>query len=121
MSNQVPKSLRRERVARLAELENNLRRDYFQRLVGRRLELLVESSRPLVNLSLSCEKSVSGQSVLHRGTTCRYAPAELNIDAAGNAATDASGQLTDVLIVDADSEKLIARSLNDSSVRSVGK
>lgn len=119
MSDQVPKSLRRERVARLAELENNLRRDYFQRLVGRRLELLVESSRPLV--SLSCEKSVSGQSVLHRGTTCRYAPAELNIDAAGDAATDASGQLTDVLVVDADSEKLIARSLNDSSVRSVGE
>jgi threonylcarbamoyladenosine tRNA methylthiotransferase MtaB len=120
MSDQVPKGVRRERVARLGELENDLRRDYFQRLVGRRLQLLVESSRPLVNIG--CNKGVAGKSVLHRGTTCRYAPAELNIDAADGSSTGASqwsvesGQLTSVLVVDSDSEKLIVRSVNDSFI-----
>lgn len=75
MSDQIPKSLRSERVARLGELEPELRKDYFQGLVGQRLQLLVESSRALV--SLSGGQSMPNGERLLRGTTCRYAPAEL--------------------------------------------
>jgi len=61
MSDQVPKSLRSERVARLTELEAELRREYYNSLIGREVELLVESHD-------------GGRS---RGTTCRYAPGEI--------------------------------------------
>ncbi len=120
MSDQVAKSLRSERVGRLGELENDLRQGYFESLVGRRLQLLVESSRPIINIR-RCQDS-PGESVLHRVTTCRYAPAELNLDA-GNGSSTAStespvetGQLTNVLVVDSDSERLFVRSVNDSFI-----
>ena len=64
MDEQVPKSIRAERVDRLHRLERELREDYFERLVGRRLQLLVEKSSP----------------TLAWGTTCRYAPAEVEVN-----------------------------------------
>ncbi len=66
MDNQVPKPVSRERVARLGKLETELRSDYFNSLVGQHVELLVESVTDLD----------SGDQLV-RGTTCRYAPAEL--------------------------------------------
>ncbi len=66
MSDQIPKQVKRDRAARLADLERQLRDEYFRSLLGRPLQLLVESS----------EQGVG------RGTTCRYAPAEVaNSDA----------------------------------------
>ncbi len=66
MDNQVPKPVSRERVARLGELETELKSDYYNSLVGQNVELLVESVSDLD----------SGDQLV-RGTTCRYAPAEL--------------------------------------------
>lgn len=61
MRNQIPKSVRGKRVKRLGEVENELRRAYFDALVGSPVQLLVESS----------------DGNIARGTTCRYAAAEI--------------------------------------------
>ncbi len=64
MPDALPKRVKTERGKQLAELENELRGDYFRQLVGQKLRVLVESE----------SKSVSGQVV---GTACRYAPVTL--------------------------------------------
>lgn len=61
MPDQIPKSLRSERVARLNELESELRLDYFQSLVGMQTEVMVEDR--------------GGDAIY--GTTERYADAEI--------------------------------------------
>ena len=61
---QVPQKVKSERGRQLAQIEGQLRQQYFQSLLGTRLRVLVESAlakRP-------------GYLV---GTSCRYAPAEL--------------------------------------------
>jgi len=64
MSDMVAPQVKAERCERLAELEHELRRDYFRSLIGRRLTVLVEAP---------------SQNTLDRwvGTSCRYAPVEL--------------------------------------------
>ena len=57
-SEQISKKEKSDRVARLTEVEAELRREYFESLVGEELQLMVESTR-------------DGQQL---GTTCRYAP-----------------------------------------------
>lgn len=57
-SEQISKQEKSDRVARLTEVEAELRREYFESLVGEELQLMVESTR-------------DGQQL---GTTCRYAP-----------------------------------------------
>ncbi|MEX0978862.1 MAG: tRNA (N(6)-L-threonylcarbamoyladenosine(37)-C(2))-methylthiotransferase MtaB [Pirellulales bacterium] len=76
MSDQVAPDVKTDRCRRLAELEARLRARYFDRLRGRRLEVLVEATakRP-------------GRVA---GTACRYAPVELN------GTSDLVGQLVDV-------------------------
>ena len=78
MSDQVPGTVKADRVERLAEIESTLRREYFQRLVGRSLRVLVESA-------------LKNDSSRWMGTSCRYAPVELP------ASDDASGRLIDVV------------------------
>jgi threonylcarbamoyladenosine tRNA methylthiotransferase MtaB len=68
MSDMVPAQLKAERCQRLAELEADLRRDYYHSLVGRQLTVLVEGES---------EINPGGWA----GTSCRYAPVELPIDA----------------------------------------
>lgn len=63
MPDQVAPEAKAERGRRLAELETELRDRYFQQLVGRRLQVLVE------------EAAESGRLL---GTSCRYAPVELS-------------------------------------------
>lgn len=58
MTEQIPKAVKSERGRVLMELESDLKRDYFQSLVGERLQLLVEKVD---------DGTVSG-------TSCRYAP-----------------------------------------------
>ena len=67
MSDQVTKAVKSERGKRLAELESRLRRNYFELLVGKRLQLLVEK----------CESD--GDTATIMGTSCRYAPVEVSI------------------------------------------
>ncbi|HEX4000905.1 MAG TPA: MiaB/RimO family radical SAM methylthiotransferase [Pirellulales bacterium] len=64
MVGQVPPEVKAERCRRLAGLEVELRDRYFRQLIGRRLQVLVESPVP----------ERPGQMI---GTACRYAPVEL--------------------------------------------
>ena len=64
MPDQVPPPVKADRCRRLAELEIELRDRYFRELIGRRLQVLVESPLP----------ERPGQMI---GTACRYAPVEL--------------------------------------------
>ena len=76
MPDQISKAVQSERMGQLANLETSLRGDYFRSLQGTRLQLLVESARPVASLNAAKTSS----KVLLRGTTCRYAPAECLID-----------------------------------------
>src|SRR6056297_1609943 len=68
---QVDKELQAARVAELLELEASLRGDYFESLVGRSVQLLVETVRPLTTIGSDATE------YLLRGTSCRYAPVEV--------------------------------------------
>jgi threonylcarbamoyladenosine tRNA methylthiotransferase MtaB len=87
MADQLPKSLKLQRCRHLAELEFQLRQAYWKSLIGRRLQVLLESpsdQRP--------------DSVL--GTSCRYAPAEMSGDDLD------CGQLENVLVTSVDSDRV---------------
>ena len=64
MTDQVSPSIKAQRCQQLTAIERELRMQYFQSLVGRRLRVLVESP-------------IDGSAVRWLGTTCRYAPIEL--------------------------------------------
>lgn len=102
MSDPVPKGLQTERMARLRELESELRQDYYAELVGTKVQLLVESSRSLVDSSILVGGG-SQTDQLFRGTTCRYAPAEL---VAGSDLQLAVSEMIDVQVTSTDGEKL---------------
>ncbi len=86
-SDQVSPEVRAERCRRLAELETRLRQEYFQRLVGRKLQVLVESPGETPGRVL--------------GTACRYAPVELAGD------TAELGELREVTITATNGERLV--------------
>ncbi|MEO1614885.1 MAG: tRNA (N(6)-L-threonylcarbamoyladenosine(37)-C(2))-methylthiotransferase MtaB [Planctomycetota bacterium] len=98
MPNQLPGDVKNERVARLSELESELRRDYFQGLIGQSVELLVESTKTLVG-----GLGETSQQTLLRGTTCRYAPAEWTTK--GGATK--TGDLVTAKVRDADAERIL--------------
>ena len=108
MPDQVSKQLRTQRVHVLGELEAELRREYFDSLVGQTEQLLVESR----------EQFDDGQVIL-RGTTARYAPAELRANPAGpdptgpNAATRSfeEGELVEVRVKSSDADQLVLEPL----------
>lgn len=77
MPDQVPKAVKNERASRLAELERRLAERYFRQLIGRRLQVMVESPAP-------------DRPDHARGTSCRYAPVEFR------RRTAAWGSLTEV-------------------------
>ena len=67
MPERVPGDVQRHRAERLAEIEKRLRAAFFQTLVGRRLQVLIESRTP------------DGPERL-LGTSARYAPVELPLE-----------------------------------------
>jgi threonylcarbamoyladenosine tRNA methylthiotransferase MtaB len=91
MPEQITKAVKQERGKRLAELESQLRRDYYQSLVGEPLQLLVES--------------VDQESGQAKGTTCRYATAKVSLPASGQLAV---GQLCDVRVTGFDDQGVAA-------------
>ena len=107
MADQLPKELRSERVQQLTNLETELRGNYFRQLVGRRLQLLVESTRALANIAAGV-RSRGDQTKLLRGTTCRYAPAELVDDFAEPHSSEV-GQLLPVTVRSACDERLFVQ------------
>ena len=64
MTDQLPETIKRRRAAELAEIGRRLRERYLESLLGRRLQVLVES--PL-----------DGRPGVLLGTSGRYAPVEL--------------------------------------------
>jgi threonylcarbamoyladenosine tRNA methylthiotransferase MtaB len=89
MPEQVAPQVKAERYRRLAELESELRDQYFTRLVGRQLRVMVES--PLADRP--------GWMV---GTACRYAPVELP------AAVSARRQFRDVTAAAVKNGRIVA-------------
>ncbi|MCH7729588.1 MAG: tRNA (N(6)-L-threonylcarbamoyladenosine(37)-C(2))-methylthiotransferase MtaB, partial [Planctomycetes bacterium] len=91
MPDQIPKPLRNERRARLAEVEQELRSAYFESLRGCRLRVLVESS----------VEASPGQV---QGTSCRYAPVEMPLRRLSNNLSspppEVFGQFADVIAGD---------------------
>jgi threonylcarbamoyladenosine tRNA methylthiotransferase MtaB len=63
MSDQIAPEVKADRCRRLSQLESRLREQYFTSLVGRQLEVLVESPAERPGYVL--------------GTSCRYTPVEL--------------------------------------------
>jgi len=61
MPDQLPKQVKQDRGHRLAEIEGELREAYFRTLLGRKLQVLLESPDPEQPGAL-------------QGTSCRYAP-----------------------------------------------
>jgi threonylcarbamoyladenosine tRNA methylthiotransferase MtaB len=76
MDQQVPSHVVAQRVRHIAQLEEELRHDYFQSLQGKRLRVLVESPAGPQRFN---------------GTSCRYAPVQLSVPG------DPIGQLLDVI------------------------
>jgi threonylcarbamoyladenosine tRNA methylthiotransferase MtaB len=64
MTDQVSPLIKADRCDRLAEIEKQLRHEYFQSLLGRRLTVLIEGHSDGERVGLS-------------GTACRYAPAQI--------------------------------------------
>lgn len=91
MEDQIPKEIRSQRVRTLGELEAELRSEYFHSIIGQREQLMVESR----------QVAEDGRVVL-RGTTARYAPAELISDHSG----PEEGELVDAVVESTDGEML---------------
>jgi len=87
MPEQVSPQVKHERTSALAIVEAELRDEYFGRLLGQRLQVLVEGKANNENLS-PFELDASHESWV--GTSCRYAPVELAAD------NSQVGQLIDV-------------------------
>jgi threonylcarbamoyladenosine tRNA methylthiotransferase MtaB len=64
MTEIVPPQVKNERCERLAEVERELRADFFRSLIGRRLTVLIEGE----------SEATPGR---WAGTSCRYAPVEI--------------------------------------------
>lgn len=77
MPDQIPKATKSQRGRVLLGLESELKQQYFNQLIGQRLQLLVENVDP--------DGTVSG-------TSCRYAPVQANIP------TAQENQLVDVQV-----------------------
>jgi threonylcarbamoyladenosine tRNA methylthiotransferase MtaB len=86
MDGLLPKSVKAERGRVLAELEKELRATYFRSLVGRSLNVLVESTE-------------TGKVAL--GTSCRYAPVEIQ-------GSCTPGDLVEVMPHEANADRLLA-------------
>lgn len=97
MDDQIPKDVRSQRVHALGQLEAQLRSEYFDSLVGQQEQLLIESRHDRED----------GR-VEFRGTTARYAPAELCVDHL----QAVEGDLITVRVGASDGEKLIAETGN---------
>ena len=93
MPDQVTKAVKKERGAVVRELESELRQQYFDSLVGERLQLLVESVEP------------DGS---RKGTSCRYGQV-----IAGNVAAE-ENDLVDVKIVSVGEGVMFGQSVEES-------
>ena len=109
MPDQIPRRVRSERVSRLVALESELRGKFYQELVGRQLQLLIESGRQFVGASALGREATSASGRLLRGTTCRYAPAEMFVPTESQSAVGDVGRMVRVTVLSSDDRRLIVR------------
>ena len=95
LSDQIAPQVKAERRARLLELEARLRRRYFECLLGRRLEVLVE-------------RAMDDASCGWLGTACRYMPVLVDSMAA------ASNPFTSVIATSVEDAWIVGGSLDSS-------
>ncbi len=93
MGKQISKAVKGERNRALSAIEDESRQQYFASLVGRTLEVLVESQT---------EETPTG-------TSCRYAPVEMQTTPG---AADLTGQLVQAKIIRSTGERLIGKISN---------
>ena len=110
MENQIPKTIKSERVNRLLDLEKQTRSNYYDQLVGKRVQLLVESSQTLVPWKGDGPNNVPPSRVL-RGTTCRYTPAECRVD---SSSSHEIGDLFHAKVIQALPDKLVVQCQRES-------
>ena len=91
MDNQIPGDVKSSRGKIVKTLETELRADYYQKLVGQRLQVLVEK------VSEGFDRNAA------LGTSCRYGQVE--IDAEGVSDND----LVDVVVSEARADRMIAK------------
>jgi len=96
MKEQIPKAIKKQRGAEIKALANELQQEYYQSLIGKQLEVLVESAG-------------REQSSAVVGTSCRYAPVEFQ----GPTNQDlAIGQLMPVLATEVLADRVIGSLVN---------
>ncbi len=91
MDGQISKAIKTERGKQVAELELQLKQQYAQSLQGMDLQLLVENCRDSENSNAAD----SNPTRLLQGTTCRYLPLQLQVNADQS---NPSGSLFDVTV-----------------------
>ncbi len=93
MPDQVPPPVRQRRVRQLLKLQEQLRKRYFQSLIGRRLQVLCETQT---------EPTAEHPQGLTRGTACRYVPVAVPGELR-------PGELVEVEITAAEEEQLLGQ------------
>jgi threonylcarbamoyladenosine tRNA methylthiotransferase MtaB len=93
MPHPVPKHVQQERCRELAELERILRTQYYERLIGRQLRVLVETRERAAR---------SGEREVWWGTSCRYATCEIPCR------DEAEGEFVDVVAKSIAGDRIIA-------------
>src|SRR3954453_14071957 len=93
MPNQIPKHVQQERSRELAPVESELRQNYYQTLLGRKLRVLVETQQP---------DQLGGEPKWF-GTSCRYAIVELATSSANE------GKFVDIVAGEVLGERIVAR------------
>ena len=121
MPDQIPKPIRSERVQRLTELGHDLRGDYYRQLVGTQVELLIESSRELLEFDSSNRLNPTNHEKmpvrLYRGTICRYAAAELTLPTRERSEDLSVGNLVTAVVTSTDGQKLMVQPVAKPGVR----
>lgn len=95
MENQIPGDIKSQRGKIVRELESELRETYYQKLIGTRLQLLVEK------VSEGLDRNVAV------GTSCRYGQVEIDADGVGD------NDLVDVVITGTKGNRLLGE-ISDS-------
>ena len=94
MDNQIPGNIKSERGAIVKQLETELRADYYQKLVGEPLQLLVEK------VSEGFDRNAAV------GTSCRYGQVEIDADGVND------NDLVDVVVTEARADRMIGKQVS---------
>jgi threonylcarbamoyladenosine tRNA methylthiotransferase MtaB len=95
MEDQIPGNIKSARGAAVKELESELRLEYYNRLVGQKLQLLVEKVAVVEDRETAL------------GTTCRYGQVEIAADGV------ADNDLVDVVVQSVESSRMVGKTVSN--------